>query len=73
VTWNHRVIQHDDGTLGIYEVYYDDDGKPYMWTEDAFVIGDDADELMEELTRMVACIANDWLEMSDLMGQPDDG
>ena len=36
--WNYRVIKkiHDDGTeiFAIHEVYYDDDGKPDLVTED---------------------------------------
>jgi hypothetical protein len=36
--WNYRIIKriHDDGTelFAIHEVYYNDDGKPELVTED---------------------------------------
>lgn len=34
MTWNHRIIRHDDGRLAIHEVYYDQYGAPDMVTED---------------------------------------
>ena len=65
MTWNHRVLLEDDGTLGIHEVYYGDDGEPFACTEEPFVVGDTKEELIEELTRMVACIAKPILEYED--------
>ena len=40
MTWNYRIILHpsvdnDDAWYGLHEVYYDADGNPESWTEDA--------------------------------------
>ena len=65
MTWNHRVLRYEDGTLGIHEVYYDA-GEPWSCTESpAAAEGDSAEELIETLTRMVACIAEPVLNYED--------
>lgn len=61
MTWNHRVILHEDGTFGIYEVFYNN-GKPWGRTETPSVVGDTPGELIEELTRMAECIAKPILD-----------
>ena len=34
MTWNYRRIALDDGSIGIYEVYYDKQDKPELRTTD---------------------------------------
>lgn len=57
MTWNHRVMRYADGSLGIHEVFYNDDGNPVSWTEEAIgVAGDNLEELREELTHMLRAL-----------------
>ena len=65
MTWNHRVLRYEDGTFGIHEVYYNDDGEPWGFTESPAAEGDNPEELIETLTRMVACIAEPVLNYED--------
>lgn len=56
--WNHRVIcTVDDETLElmlqIAEVYYNDKGEPYAYSE-PFITGETLGELTETLNRMQA-------------------
>lgn len=30
--WNYRLLEAEDGTLAIHEVYYDEEGKPMSCT-----------------------------------------
>ncbi|MCP5537444.1 MAG: hypothetical protein H7A51_14575 [Akkermansiaceae bacterium] len=50
--WNHRVIRKLRGDrlyFEIHEVYYDADGKPDAWTEDAVApFGESLDELRRD-------------------------
>jgi len=32
--WNYRILEAEDGTLGIHEVYYDDNAQPISCTAD---------------------------------------
>lgn len=55
--WNHRVIEfvEPDGTpwRAIHEVHYDDQGRPYAYTESpADVSGANNEELAATLERM---------------------
>ncbi len=66
MSWNYRVMKETDGCLGIHEVYYNDvTGKPEGWTERAFVIGDDLDELRSALAMMLAALEKDVLDMPE--------
>jgi len=51
-TWNYRVIQADDGTLQIHEVYYDNAGKPWAYTAPTNPVGDDLADLTGDLRYM---------------------
>lgn len=55
MSWNHRVLRHEDGTLAVYEVYYDDDGRPVSRTETPVAAdGDDLAELLETIDQIRA-------------------
>lgn len=44
--WNNRIIQYEDGSLGIHEVHYDEQGKVCLWTEQAVgCYGNDMEDL----------------------------
>jgi hypothetical protein len=34
MTWNYRIVRRRDGTYGLHEVYYDDNGEPDYMTVD---------------------------------------
>jgi len=44
MTWNYRVVQTLDGSLGIHEVYYDKHGKINGWSEGPISICVDEEE-----------------------------
>ena len=54
MTWNYRLM-NIDGAIGLHEVYYDDAGRPEMYTANQVSVGWDEDEgnrLLDELTFM---------------------
>ena len=66
MTWNHRVLRYEDGTLGIHEVFYED-GEPTMCTMEAVgAQGDTLEELLEELHRMSGCVTLPILDYEDI-------
>lgn len=66
--WNHRVmIRHyehtDETTLGIREVFYEDDGSIAWWTvDDIAPQGDHLQELRSELEQMLECLSRPLLD-----------
>lgn len=58
MSWNYRVIRSaKDGTLGIYEVYYDN-GSPTGWTENpSSPCGETFDELKKEFEMMARALS----------------
>ena len=60
--WNHRVMKHPDGTLGIHEVYYDKDGKPQDWEEFPSVMGETKKEMTDDLKHMEKCMKEPTLD-----------
>ena len=72
-TWNYRVVRYDDGDLGLHEIYYDDQGKPVMMTEQpvGFVAsGEEGVEgLIQSLERALQEAQNrPILESRDILG-----
>jgi hypothetical protein len=73
MTWNYRVIEHDtpepaDGTFGIHEVYYDDQGRVKAWTEKAVgVAAETVVALGEELEIMAEALKKPVLKESELL------
>ena len=69
MSWNYRVVKKAD-RLGnyfeIHEVYYDDNGNPNGWTEDAIKpYGVDLDDLRWVLEHMVTALDKPVLEIVD--------
>jgi hypothetical protein len=66
MTWNYRVVRTTDGeeeSFAIYEVYYDDDGRPEACTEDpAHPSGETLEELAEDLTYYQAALSQPVLD-----------
>ena len=57
--WNHRILAHkhkDEVYLQIHEVYYDENGKPYGYTENPISIGSETIKgITWQLNRMIEC------------------
>jgi hypothetical protein len=54
MTWNYRVIRHDDGQLAIHEVHYDQYGAADMVTATPVGIwGDDIQGVRRHIARFV--------------------
>lgn len=70
MTWNHRVIRHDDKPDDIYyaihECFYEKEGSkiPTSWTMDPInVMGATREELVETLERMLGAVKNPILKI----------
>lgn len=50
MTWNYRVLRHEDGSLALHEVYYDKAGRPRGFTRDPVGFAVDAEEGLAGLT-----------------------
>lgn len=69
--WNYRVLRHEDGTLALHEVFYDEDGAPSMYTTDPISFAVDGDEGLTALTEALEralCDAKErpLLDVSDI-------
>ena len=67
MTWNHRVIKEilKDGSewFSIREVYYNDDGSIYAYTQEPIdIAGESLDELREYLQWCLSCLEAPVLE-----------
>jgi hypothetical protein len=52
MSWNYRVIRHEDGSHARHEVYYDEAGAPTMYSErPCCFVGDTLGELLASLDR----------------------
>ena len=69
MTWNHRVVHQSVGGedfYGIHEVFYDDEGKANMVTQEAVgAWGDDIPGLQETLEWMHNALDKPILEYDD--------
>lgn len=52
VSFSYRVVQYDDGTLGLHEVYYRN-GTPIYRSDVPAAKGEDANELIRTLSIML--------------------
>lgn len=75
--WNHRLIKRiDDGyeQYGIYEVYYNDDGSIYAYTEEPIeVCGDTQEDVEEILQWMMNCLEKPVLVYGEIETVDPDG
>jgi len=51
--WNYRIIK-DKNSYGLYEVMYNDDGEIFAHSEEAEVIAESPEELIETLNMMLS-------------------
>lgn len=75
--WNYRIVKvavdEINDEFGVYEVYYDDDGKPNARTmEPAGITGDTKEEIISSLIRALAsCLDSEVLDDSEIGGELD--
>lgn len=63
-TWGYRMVRSAAKHVGIYEVYFDDQGVPSVCTiYPASVVGDTPEELKRSLERMQDAFKHDVLDM----------
>ena len=62
MTWNYRVIRHEEGHLALHEVYYDDDGKPNGVTKEPVTFVTDSDEGITGIINSLEMALNDARE-----------
>ena len=68
--WNYRIMKRKNAQgqydFGIYEVFYDDNGKVTSWTEDSLApVCDSEDNLKAELKIMMDAFDNETLTYKD--------
>lgn len=69
MTWNYRVVQHDDGKetwYQIHECFYasKDDVVPHSWTADSIApVGESMEDLRLALDRMIFALAKPILKI----------
>ncbi len=77
MSWNYRVIKRNsDGNewYGIYEVYYDDSGRPVACTETPInPFGETLDELATDLQHFTEAMAKPALDFDQFVGLPEKG
>lgn len=72
MSWNHRLIRYEDGSLGIHEVFYGDQGDPWTCTRDAIgVTGYDMEAIRLEIARFLIATNKPILDWDDIGGDDD--
>ncbi len=65
MSWNYRVVRHEDH-LRIYDVYYDEHGKPLGRHEDpTYIYGESVESLREQIDWILKATSKPILEASD--------
>ena len=67
MTWNHRVLRHKNKRrvyYAVHEVFYNERGKPWLWTQGPIeVVGETVADIREELTMIQRALATPILEI----------
>ena len=61
MSWNYRIIYHDDDEhpyYGLHEVFYTKKGDIKSWSLDADVVGDSVNDLKSSVKMMLKDIKN---------------
>lgn len=76
MSWNYRVVKttvDGEDSYGIHEVYYDEEGKPKMFSADPCpVFSETLEGLEEEISRIRAALGRSALQESDFPVAPND-
>lgn len=78
MTWNYRIVRYLDGSLGLHEVFYDEEGRPKAVTADAISFVADPEEgpdgIVQSLRMALADAERhrvlDWAELPGQDGNP---
>jgi hypothetical protein len=66
MTWNYRVVRtihSEEESFAIYEVYYDDDGRPEARTEEpAYPAGETLEGLQEDMQWYLSALSEPVLD-----------
>jgi hypothetical protein len=66
MSFNHRLVRHAiDDSFGIYEVYYDENGKITGRLETAIIVGNDLEDLKGELANITKALEKPELIMDE--------
>lgn len=65
MSFNYRLVQHTN-TIGIYEIYYDENGKIDGYAEKPIIVGNDLKDLRGEIEHLKRAFDKPILIMSDL-------
>ena len=70
MTWNYRVMKkkNSEGSFdfGIYEVYYDENGKVSSWTQESLTpVGSSSDDLEYKMKVMMEAFKKETLEYKE--------
>ena len=72
MSWSYRVVKKED-IYGIHEVYYDDDGKPDVCTENSITMdANSADDLEWMIKQFKIAMNQPWLNYTDFCEETDD-
>jgi len=72
MSWSYRVVKKED-IYGIHEVYYDDDSKPDMCTENSITMdANSADDLEWMIKQFKIAMNQPWLNYTDFCEETDD-
>ena len=67
MSWNYRIVKHPDGTYGIHEAYYNDDGEIWALTEKpATGFWDDPEEAQRDAFFLLRAGARETLDLERL-------
>ncbi|MCX8281771.1 hypothetical protein OSJ77_16375 [Phyllobacterium sp. 0TCS1.6C] len=66
MTWNYRILRHENGDLALHEVYYDEKGQPKAYTEQPISFFSDAEGGPEEIVGSLERALRDAKERSVL-------
>ena len=56
MSWNYRIIYHDDDVhpyYGLHEVFYGKKGKIKFWDKEPDIVGESEDDIREQLKMML--------------------
>ena len=72
MTWTYRLIDitdenHGDYLLGLYEVFFDNDGLPMGYTE-VSTVGESVHELRQVIERYALALDKPVLQKTDFVG-----
>lgn len=68
MSWDYRVLRHLDGSVAVYEVYYNDASEPVSSVETpADVSADTLEELRKEVEHMARALERPVLEYASFL------